>query len=448
MFASLSEKMQDVFKRLKGKGKLNEKDVEAALREIRVALLEADVNFKVVRSLVSAVKERAVGHEVLKSLSPAQQVVKIVREELTALLEQDSSRIKMASTPPTVILLAGIQGAGKTTTAVKLAFHLRSKGQRPLLVAADLQRPGAVDQLKIFAAEVSLPVYAGGNTPLDVCQKAIEHAESEGLDVVIVDTTGRLHVAEELMEELSVLQGALNPQEVLLVVDAMTGQDAVNIAEEFNTRVDLSGVILTKLDGDTRGGAALSIRSVTGCPIKFIGTGEKVEGLEPFYPERMVKRILGMGDILSLIEKAESTMDREKAAELEKKLLSQQFTLEDFQEQLVQIKKMGSLNEIIDLIPGGAGIPKEVKNLAFGDKQLAVTEAVINSMTRQERANPHIINSSRRRRIAMGSGTSVQDVNRLLKQFEQMRKMMKKLGAMDRKKGFKKTKKNRRFPFM
>ncbi len=447
MFNSLSEKIQDVFKRLKGKGKLNEKDVEAALREIRIALLEADVNFKVVKSLISAVKERSVGHEVLKSLSPAQQVIKIVREELTALLEQDNSQIKMASTPPTIILLAGIQGAGKTTTAVKLAFHLRGKGQRPLLVAADLQRPGAIDQIKIYAAEVSLPVYAGGDTPLDVCRKAISYAESEDHDVIIVDTTGRLHVADDLMEELSLLQETLNPQEVLLVVDAMTGQDAVNIAEEFNKKVSLTGVILTKLDGDTRGGSALSIKTVTGCPIKFIGTGEKIEGLEPFYPDRMVKRILGMGDILSLIEKAESALDKEKAAELEKKLYSQQFTLEDFQEQLVQIKKMGSLNEIIDLIPGGAGIPREIKDLSLGEKQLVVTEAIINSMTRSERVNPHMINSSRRKRIAMGSGTNVQDVNRLLKQFEQMKKMMKRLGAME-KKGFKKFKRNKGFPFM
>ncbi|MFY9113766.1 MAG: signal recognition particle protein [Dethiobacteria bacterium] len=447
MFNSLSEKIQDVFKRLKGKGKLNEKDVEAALREIRIALLEADVNFKVVKSLISAVKERSVGHEVLKSLSPAQQVIKIVREELTALLEQDNSQIKMASTPPTIILLAGIQGAGKTTTAVKLAFHLRGKGQRPLLVAADLQRPGAIEQIKIYAAEVSLPVYAGGDTPLDVCRKAISYAESEDHDVIIVDTTGRLHVADDLMEELSLLQETLNPQEVLLVVDAMTGQDAVNIAEEFNKKVSLTGVILTKLDGDTRGGSALSIKTVTGCPIKFIGTGEKIEGLEPFYPDRMVKRILGMGDILSLIEKAESALDKEKAAELEKKLYSQQFTLEDFQEQLVQIKKMGSLNEIIDLIPGGAGIPREIKDLSLGEKQLVVTEAIINSMTRSERVNPHMINSSRRKRIAMGSGTNVQDVNRLLKQFEQMKKMMKRLGAME-KKGFKKFKRNKGFPFM
>ncbi len=447
MFDSLSEKIQNTFKRLKGKGKLNEKDVEGALREIRIALLEADVNFKVVKSLISAVKERAVGHEVLQSLTPAQQVIKIVREELTRVLEQDKSQINIGKNPPTVILLAGLQGAGKTTTAVKLAFHLHSKGHRPVLVAADLKRPGAVDQLKIYASEVSIPVYSGGETPLEICRESIENARNDGHDVVIVDTTGRLHIVDELMDELVQLKDALDPEEILLVIDAMTGQDAVNVSDEFNKKVTLTGVILTKLDGDTRGGAALSVKAVTGCPIKFVGTGEKTEALEPFYPDRMVKRILGMGDILSFIEKAEANIDKDKSAELEKKLMTQQFTLEDFQEQLAEIKKMGSLNDIMDLIPGGAGIPKEIKDLSLGEKQLVVTDAIINSMTKQERHNPTIMNSSRRKRIAVGSGTNVQDVNRLLRQFEQMKKMMKKLGSMD-KKGLKKMKGKKGFPFM
>lgn len=447
MFDSLSEKIQGTFKKLKGKGKLTEKDVEAALREIRIALLEADVNFKVVKGLVTAVKNRAVGHEVMQSLTPAQQVIKIVREELTRVLEQEDSQINISGAPPSVILLAGLQGAGKTTTAVKLASYLHSKGHRPALVAADLKRPGAVEQLKVYAENASLPVYSGGNSSLEICREAVDNARYDGYDTVIVDTTGRLHVADDLMDELEELKGALSPRELLLVIDSMTGQDAVNVAHEFNQRVELSGVILTKLDGDTRGGAALSVTAVTGCPIKFVGTGEKTEALEPFYPDRMVKRILGMGDILSFIEKAEANIDKEKSAELEKKLLNQQFTLEDFQDQLVEIKKMGSLDEIIDLIPGGAGIPKEIKDLSLGEKQLVVTEAIINSMTREERHNPSIINSSRRKRISRGSGTTVQDVNRLLKQFEQMRKMMKKLGSMD-KKGLKKMKGAKGFPFM
>lgn len=447
MFDSLTEKIQNTFQRLKGKGKLNEKDVDLALREIRVALLEADVNFKVVKKLVAAVKERAVGHEVLKSLTPAQQVIKIVQEELTQILEQEDSQIKFStSRTPSIILLAGLQGSGKTTTAVKLAHNLRSKGHNPLLAAADLNRPGAVEQLQVYASEASLPVSAEGKSPLEISRNAEESAKVNGNDILIVDTSGRLHVVEDLMEELLSLKKELNPEEVLLVVDAMTGQDAVNIASEFNQKVDLTGVILTKLDGDTRGGAALSVKDVTGCPIKFVGTGEKMEALEPFNPDRMVKSILGMGDLLTFIEKAEANMDKEKSAELEKKLLSQQFNLEDFQEQLAQVKKMGSLEEMVDML-GGAGLPKEFKDLSLGEEQLKLTEAIINSMTREERHNPDILNSSRRKRIARGSGTTVQDVNRLLKQFEQMRKMMKKIGSMDKKKA-KKAKGMKSFPFM
>ena len=449
MFDSLQEKLQDTFKKLKGKGKLTEKDVELALREIRIALLEADVNFKVVKKLVNAVKERAIGHEVLESLSPAQQVIKIVREELTGMLEQEESQVKIStSRSPSIVLLAGLQGAGKTTTAVKLANHIHGKGHNPLLAAADLQRPGAVEQLQVYANNASLPVYTQGDTPLKICQNAVDYARDKGHDLLVVDTTGRLHVVDELMEELIDLKKALQPEEVILVVDAMTGQDAVNISEEFNQKVGLTGVILTKLDGDTRGGAALSVKSVTGCPIKFVGMGEKMEALEPFQPERMVKRILGMGDVLSFIEKAEATMDKEKTAELEKKLKNQEFTLEDFQEQLVQIKKMGSLEEIMEMLPQGAGMPKEVKELSLGDKQLTITEAIINSMTREERLKPEIINSSRRKRIAGGSGTTVQDVNRLLKQFNQMKKMMKKMGGMDKKSAKKmKGMKKKGFPF-
>ena len=448
MFDSLSEKIQNTFKKLKGKGKLTEKDVEAALREIRIALLEADVNFKVVKKLVASVKERAVGHEVLESLTPAQQVIKIVREELTAMLEQEESNIKLSTShSPSVVLLAGLQGAGKTTTAVKLANHLHGKGNNPLLAAADLQRPGAVEQLQIYAGEASLPVYTEGSSSLEISQNAVDYARGKGHDLVIVDTTGRLHVVEELMNELNDLKETLNPEEVVLVVDAMTGQDAVNIAEDFNNKVGLTGVILTKLDGDTRGGAALSVKSVTGCPIKFVGMGEKMDALEPFHPDRMVKRILGMGDVLSFIEKAEASMDKEKTAELEKKLRNQEFTLEDFKEQLVQVKKMGSLEEIMEMLPDGAGIPKEVKELSLGEEQLVVTEAIINSMTKEERIKPDIINSSRRKRIAKGSGTTVQDVNRLLKQFNQMKKMMKKMGNMDKKKA-KKMKGMKGFPFM
>ncbi len=447
MFDSLQEKLNGVFKKLKGKGKLTEKDVEIALREIRIALLEADVNYKVVKQLVAAVRERAVGHEVLNSLTPAQQVIKIVREELTKILEQDKAGLKPAGSPPTVILMAGLQGSGKTTTSVKLANYLRTKGNNPLLAAADLRRPGAVQQLVTFAGQAGLPVFTGGSTALEVGRGAAAAAHKDNHDYLIVDTSGRMHIVDELMQELVDLKDALNPGEILLVIDAMTGQDAVNIAGEFNRKTGLTGVILTKLDGDTRGGAALSVKAVTGCPIKFVGTSEKIDGLEPFYPERMVKRIMGMGDVLTLIEKAEATFNEEQSRELEKKLMSQQFTLEDFQEQLQQFKKLGSMEEIMEMLPGG-GLPKEFKNMSFGEDQIKRIEAIISSMTLQERRNPQIINSSRRRRIARGSGNQIQDVNRLLKQFDQMKKMIKKLGNMDKKTQKKMKKKMKGFSFM
>ncbi len=439
MFTSLTEKLQDTFKKLRGKGKLTEKDIDAAIRELRVNLLEADVNFKVVKKLMSNVKERAVGHEVMKSLTPAQQIVKILREELTAMLEQEDAGLNTSSEPPTVILLAGLQGSGKTTTAAKLANHLRSNGHRPMLIGADLTRPGAVDQLSSLASKEDISFFSEGKTPEEVAQKGLKQAKKSSNDLVIVDTSGRLHIDDELMEELSTLREKMGPSETLLVVDAMTGQDAVNIASDFNERIGISGVILTKLDGDARGGAALSVKAATGCPVKFAGVGEKIEDLEPFYPERMVKRILGMGDVLSLIEKAENTIDQEKAKEMEDKLRSQQFTLEDFKDQLHEIKKMGSIQDMLDMLPSGmGGVPSELKNLSVGDDQVVKTEAIINSMTPEERRDPSIINSSRRKRIARGSGTRVQDVNQLLKQFDMMKKMMKKMGGMDKKKAKKK----------
>ncbi len=448
MFTSLTEKLQETFKKLKGKGKLTEKDIDAAIRELRVNLLEADVNFKVVKKLMSNVKERALGEEVMKSLTPAQQMVKVLREELTDMLEQEDAELTMAKEHPTVILLAGLQGSGKTTTAAKMARLLRSRGHSPLLLGADLARPGAVDQLKSLASKEDLPFDSEGKTPLEVAQRGLKKAQKEGNDVVLVDTSGRLHIDEELMEELTGLKDKLKPSETLLVVDAMTGQDAVNIAYDFNERIGLSGVILTKLDGDARGGAALSVKATTGCPVKFVGTGEKMEDLEPFYPERMVKRILGMGDILSLIEKAESSVDQEKAKEMEKKLRSQQFTLDDFKDQLQEIRKMGSVSDMLDMLPSGmGGVPSELKNLSLGDEQLVKTEAIINSMTREEREDPSIINSSRRKRIARGSGTRVQEINQLLKQFDMMKKMMKKMGTMDKKKGMKKLKGMKNLPF-
>jgi signal recognition particle subunit SRP54 len=438
LFSGLAEKLQNTIGRLKGKGKLSEADVNEAMREIRLALLEADVNYKVVKDFVAKVKERAVGQEVFRSLTPGQQVIKIVNDELTQLMGGTQSKINLASKPPTVLMLVGLQGAGKTTTAGKLANNLKKQGKKPLLVAGDIYRPAAIKQLQVLGEKLEIPVFSMGdkNIPVNIAKGALEFAVSRGNDLVIIDTAGRLHINEVLMGELKDIKQAVNPHEILLVVDAMTGQDAVNVAETFNNQLGLSGVILTKLDGDTRGGAALSVRAVTGCPIKFAGMGEKLDALEPFHPERMASRILGMGDILSLIEKAQANYDLNKAKELEKKLKSQDFNLEDFLEQLQQMKNMGPLDELLGMIPG---LGKQLKNLKIDEKQLVHTEAIINSMTPLERKNPGMINGSRRKRIALGSGTRIQDVNQLLKQFEQTKKMMKQFSGLDKgkKKGFK-----------
>lgn len=427
MFDNLSNKLQAVFKKLKGHGKLNEQNIKDALREVRLALLEADVNFKVVKEFIDKVRERAIGHEVLKSLTPGQQLVKIVNEELTQLMGRERARLASASTPPTLIMLVGLQGSGKTTTAAKLANLLVKEGFKPMLVAADVYRPAAMTQLEILGAQIQVPVYINPKEkdPRSICQEALQKAQSQGLTHLLIDTAGRLHIDQALMEELKDLKRILNPHEILLVADAMTGQDAVTVAERFNADLEVTGVTLTKLDGDARGGAALSIKAVIHKPIKFIGTGEKLEGLEPFHPERMASRILGMGDVLSLIEKAEQALDQEKALELEKKIKERSFTLEDFRNQLKQIRSMGPLDQLLDMIPGLSNL-KTAKNIQVDEKELVKVEAIINSMTPKERNNYKIINGSRRKRIAKGSGTTVQDVNRLLKQFDQTRKMMTK----------------------
>jgi signal recognition particle subunit SRP54 len=427
MFETLSEKLGAVFKRLSGKGKLTEKDVDEALREVRLALLEADVNFKVVKDFVSRVRERAIGVEVLQSLTPGQQVVKIVNEELIVTLGGGQQKLKHAAQPPTVLMLVGLQGAGKTTTAAKLALHLRRSGQRPLMVAADPYRPAAKEQLVTLGKQLDIPVYSNGGSVVDVCTKALKRAKEIAASIVIIDTAGRLHIDNELMNELAELNKKLHPTEVLLVADAMTGQEAVRIAEEFHKTVGLTGVILTKMDGDARGGAALSITSVAGVPIKFIGIGEKTDALEPYHPERMASRILGMGDVLSLIEKAESVSDMQKAQELERKVRHGSFDLQDFLEQLHQLKKMGPLGQLMELIPGFSGIARKLP-AGLDEKQPKKIEAIILSMTPEERHNPSIIDGSRRRRVARGSGTTPQDVNQLLNQHRQMQKLMKQLG--------------------
>lgn len=444
-FENLATKLQDTFKKLKGRGKLTERDVEVALREVRLALLEADVNFKVVKNLISNIKERCIGQEVLNSLTPGQQVIKIVNEELTSLMGETQSKLNLKSSGQTIIMMVGLQGSGKTTTAAKLANYLSRENHRPMLVAADVYRPAAVNQLEMLGEQLNMPVFTmDSKDPVEIVEKSIEEASSNNYNVLLLDTAGRLHVNEELMDELQRIKDAVQPQEILLVVDAMTGQDAVNVAESFHQQLGLTGVVLTKLDGDTRGGAALSVRSVTGCPIKFVGLGEKLEALEPFHPERMASRILGMGDVLSLIEKAQTTLDQDKAKDWEEKLKTQQFTFDDFLEQLQQVKNMGPLDQLMDMIPGTGGASKKLKNMAVDEKQLVYVEAIIKSMTKEERTYPEIINSSRRKRIARGSGTRVQDVNKLLKQFDQMKKMMKQLNKME--KGKKKGK--GMFPFM
>jgi len=440
-FEGLAEKLQSTFKKLTGKGKLSEKDVKEAMREVRLALLEADVNFMVVKDLIKKITERAVGQEIMESLTPGQQVIKIVNEELTNLMGGTQSKINIASKPPTIIMMVGLQGAGKTTTAGKLGGYLKRSGKKPMLVACDIYRPAAIKQLQVVGEKVGIPVFdRGQKDPVQIAAEAVSYAAKEQYDTVIIDTAGRLHINEELMDELRRIKDAVKPHEILLVVDSMTGQDAVNVAQSFNEKLGLDGIVLTKLDGDTRGGAALSVKAVTGKPIKFVGMGEKLEDLEPFYPDRMASRILGMGDILSLIEKAQASIDEKKARELEKKLRSQQFTLDDFLDQLQQIKKMGSLSDIMGMIPG---VSKKLAGIELDDRQLVQTEAIIQSMTREERSNPSIINGSRRKRIARGSGTTIQDVNRLLKSFEDFRKMMKQMSGLE-----KAAKKGRfRFPF-
>ena len=440
MFDSLTEKLGSVFKKLRGHGKLSEQNINEALKEVRLALLEADVNFKVVKDFIDRIHTRAVGQEVLESLTPAQQVVKIVHEELISLMGGVNNGLALSYKPPIPFMLVGLQGSGKTTSAAKLGKFLKDKGRKPFLVPADVRRPAAIEQLKKLGEQLGIPVFGSDpkESPLRICQKALAWADENEGDILIIDTAGRLHIDEALMKELEEIKEAVNPREILLVADAMTGQDAVNVAKKFNETLDLHGVILTKLDGDARGGAALSIKSVTGKPIKFIGVGEKLDALELFHPDRMASRILGMGDVLSLIEKAQETIDAKKAQELERKILKDKFTLEDFREQLQQIKKMGSIDQILSMIPG-MGKMKLPANLQGSEKELVKVEAIINSMTWNERRSPEILNGSRRLRIAKGSGTSVQDVNQLLKQYLQTKKMIrqfKKGGIRGFAKGF------------
>jgi signal recognition particle subunit SRP54 len=430
MFDNLTEKFDSVFKKLRGHGRLNEENIQEALREVRLVLLEADVNFRVVKDFVSSVRERAVGQDVLKSLTPAQQVIKIVRDELGRLMgEEGENRLDLASRPPVPIMLCGLQGAGKTTTCGKLALKLRKEKRNPLLVPADIYRPAAIEQLKTVGRQLGIAVFDSlpGQDPVRICEEARRFAELNGYDTLILDTAGRLHVDEELMQELVRIKASLAPREVLFVADAMTGQDAVNVARSFDEKLDISGVILTKLDGDARGGAALSIRAVTGKPIKLVGMGEKMDALETFHPDRMAQRILGMGDVLSLIEKAEAVIDRDQAAALEQRLRKEGFTLETFRDQLQSIKKMGSMESLLKMIPGAGKALKEAKGMQLPDKELKKIEAIINSMTPGERQNHRILNGSRRLRIARGSGTTVQDVNQLVKRFTEAQKMMKKM---------------------
>ena len=445
-FEGIASKLQNVFKKLTGKGRLSERDVKDAMREIKLALLEADVNFLVVKDFVKRVEARAVGADVLESLTPGQMVIKIVNEELTNLMGSTNAKLEFGPKKPAVILMSGLQGAGKTTMCGKLAVLLRKQyGKSPMLCACDIYRPAAIDQLKVVGGKAEVPVYEHGTQdPVKTAQEAVEEARRTFRDVVIVDTAGRLHIDTDMMDELKRIRNALEPAEILLVVDAMTGQDAVNVAKAFNETVPLTGVVLTKLDGDTRGGAALSVRAVTGKPIKFAGTGEKLTDLEPFHPDRMASRILGMGDMLTLIEKAEQAFDQKKAAELEKKMRTDTFTLDDFLEQMEQMKDMGSMEDILKMIPGMGG---KLSGLQIDEKAMGHTKAIIQAMTPKERANPDILNASRRKRIARGSGTSIQDVNKLMNQFEASRKMMKQMTGGMFKKGKKGKIKRGGFPF-
>ena len=434
-FEGLSDRLQDIFRKLRGKGKITEEDVKVAMREVRLALLEADVNFKVVKDFIARVRDRAIGQEVLGSLTPGQQIVKIVHDEMTELMGGSESKLNLSSKPPTVIMAVGLQGAGKTTTVAKLAKTLTKQGRRPLLVACDIYRPAAIKELQVLGEQTGTPVFSmGQQNPVNIAQASLEHARSNNRDIVILDTAGRLHINEELMDELAGIKEQVDPDEILLIVDAMTGQDAVTVAESFHEQLGLTGVVLTKLDGDTRGGAALSVKAVTGCPIKFVGMGEKLDALEPFHPDRMASRILGMGDILTLVEKAQATFDQEKAREMERKIRKQEFTLEDFMEQMQQMRSMGPLEDLLGMIPG---LNKQMKDIQgqVDEKEIARLEAIIQSMTPAERRDPSIISGSRKKRIARGSGTRVQEVNRLLKQFEESRKMMKQFADMGSKKG-------------
>ena len=430
MFDSLSDKLANAFKKFKNKGKLTESDVKEGMREIKLALLEADVNFKVVREFVKTVSERAVGAEVLESLVPAQQIVKIVNDELVNLMGGSQSKLTISPKPPTIIMMVGLQGAGKTTHSAKLAGMYKKQGKRPLLVACDVYRPAAIKQLEVVGAQLAIPVFSMGDSvsPVDIANAAVAHAIKHGNDMVFLDTAGRLHVDEVLMTELTNIKDTVSPTEILLVVDAMLGQDAVNVAESFNNLLDITGVVLTKMDGDTRGGAALSVRHVTGKPIKFVGTGEKLDAIEPFYPDRMASRILGMGDVLSLIEKAQQAFDEKKAVEMERKLRESSFDLNDFLDQFRQVKEMGSSEQLMGMIPGMKA--DALKDAKIDERALGRTEAIILAMTQKERQKPDIINASRKKRIAAGSGTSVEEVNKLLRQFEQMNKMFKQLGGM------------------
>jgi len=448
VFEGLANRLQDTFNRLRGKGKLTESDVKEAMREVRLALLEADVNFKVVKDFVEKVRERAIGQEVLQSLTPGQHVIKIVNEELTALMGGEQAKLEKSKQSPTVIMMVGLQGAGKTTHTGKLARLLQKDKKQPLLVAGDIYRPAAIKQLQVLGEQLKVPVFSLGDqvSPVEIAKKSLEHAKVHGYDYLLIDTAGRLHIDEALMDELKQIKETVNPDEILLVVDAMTGQDAVNVAESFNNQLNVTGAILTKLDGDTRGGAALSIRAVTGTPIKFAGTGEKIDAIEPFHPDRMASRILGMGDVLTLIEKAQAAVDQDKAMEMERKLRTADFTLEDFLDQLQQVKKLGPLDQILGMLPGMNKM-KGMQNMTVDDKQIGRIEAIIRSMTPNERIEPKVINSSRRQRIAKGSGTTVQEVNRLLKQFEEMQKMMKQFSGMAKKMKGKKGK-GFKLPFM
>ncbi len=426
VFSSLADKLQETFKKLTGKGKLTEADINEAMRTVRMALLEADVSYKVVKDFVATVKERALGADILGSLTPGQQVIKIVQEELTALMGSEQVKINMQNKPPTIVMMAGLQGSGKTTSAAKIALLFKKQHKRPLLVAGDIYRPAAIKQLQVLGEQTEIPVFALGDkvSPVEIARQGVEHAKANGNDLVLIDTAGRLHIDEALMQELKDIKATVQPHEILLVVDAMAGQDAVKVAETFNAELEIDGLVLTKMDGDTRGGAALSAKAVTGKPIKFVGMGEKLDAMEPFYPDRMASRILGMGDVLTLIEKVQAEVDDQKAQELEEKMRNASYTLDDFLDQMAQLRKMGGMKDMLALIPG---IGKQLKDLEIDEREIGKVEAIVLSMTPAERQNPAILNASRKQRVAKGSGVQVQQVNRLLKQFEDTKKMMKKL---------------------